>query len=373
MKPVSFRQRLVVRLAVGMISVALLSLLLTFAVQFVTLTRADLQPPDIERIVAQLTAQNPDDPTVAAIREFPRRLARAVLSTTLFSVLLSSGLWIYLAIRFARAIATPIEAVTAASAKITGGDLGARAHVPVAAAGETVRLAEHFNEMAASLETYERERTEMIAAIAHELRTPLAVIQARLEVLEEGIVPLNLSEIVRLGHQTKLLTRLVDDLRTLSLADANRLSLHKRETNLSELVQRVTESFEARAAEGGVRLERTLKNVRAVVDPERLEQIFINLLDNAFKHTPCGGIVSVTLSTRQQICLTVQDTGSGFEGEPDHLFERFYRAKDAPSGSGLGLAIVQILVEAHGGTVTAKNRSDGGASFEVNLPLAITT
>ncbi len=373
MKPVPFRQRLVVRLAVGMISVALLSLLLTFALQVVTLTRTDLQPPDLEGILAPLTAQNPDDAVIAAIREFPRRLRRALLTATFFSIVLSGGLWIYLAIRFARGIASPIEEVTAASAKITSGDLGARTSVPVAAAAETTRFAEHFNEMAASLETFERERTEMIAAIAHELRTPLAVMQARLEVLEEGIVPLNLSEVKRLGQQTKLLTRLVGDLRTLSLADANRLSLHKQETNLGELVRRVSESFRVRAQGGGIDLELELAAVRAEVDPDRLEQILNNLLDNAFKHTPHGGAVSVTLAAvGEQTCLTVRDTGPGFRGEPEQLFRRFYTARDAPSGSGLGLALVQVLTEAHGGTVTAKNQPDGGASFEVCFPTPAT-
>ena len=364
-----FRQRLVVRLAVGMISVALLSLLLTFALQVVNLMRADLQPPDIEGIFERLEAQHPDDPNLATIREFPRKLRRALLATTLFSVVISAGLWIVLAIRFARGIAQPIERVTSASARITGGDLGVRVAVPEGATGEVARLSEHFNEMAGSLETFERERTEMIAAIAHELRTPLAVMQARLEVLEEGIAPLNLGEIKRLSQQTRLLTRLVDDLRTLSLADANRLSLHKRETNVTELVRRVSESFSARADKGGINLELKLEDVWATVDPERLEQILINLLDNALKYTPPGGGISVTLAlAHDQICLGVSDTGPGFKGEPERLFKRFYTADNAPSGSGLGLALVQVLIEVHGGAVTAKNQPDRGAFFEVCLP-----
>ena len=184
MKPVPFRQRLVVRLAVGMISVALLSLFLTFALQVVNVTLSDLRPPEPDRmqeLLTRLLAENPDDEDLLALAEFPYEIRRVLLTTTLLSVIVSGGLWIYLAIRFARSIARPIEQVTSAAAKITGGDLSARVDIPSGSSGETARLSEHFNQMATSLETYERERTEMIAAIAHELRTPLAVMLARLE------------------------------------------------------------------------------------------------------------------------------------------------------------------------------------------------
>lgn len=356
------------QLAVGMISVALLSLLLTFALQFVNLVRADLQPPDIEGIVERLIAENPADESLEAIREFPHRLRRALLSTTLLSVALSGGLWVYLAIRFARRIARPIERVTDAASRITSGDLSARVALPPDTVGETARLLEHFNEMAAATEAYERERTEMIAAIAHELRTPLAVMLARLELMEEGLVEPSAGEVKRLRHQAELLARLVGDLRTLSLADADRLSLHKQRVELGDLVRRVADGFRERALVAGVSLEVALGPVGVVGDPDRLEQVLNNLLDNALKYTPRGGKVTVALEANgDRVRLSVSDTGPGLGAEPERLFGRFYRADDDPGGSGLGLALVKVLVELHGGSVAARDLPGGGACFEVWL------
>lgn len=356
-----------------MISVALLSLLLTFGLQFVTVALSGLQPPDVRGTIERLLAENPNDAELLALTEFPFDLRRVLVTSVLVGVVLSGGLWVYLAIRFARRIALPIERVTGAAARITGGDLSARVAAPAGTVGETARLLEHFNEMAGSLELYERERTEMIAAIAHELRTPLAVMLARLELMEEGLVTPTGDEVKRLTHQAKLLTRLVSDLRTLSLADANRLSLHKRTVDLGDLVRRVTESLGGRARELGVSLELDLENVRVSADSDRLEQVLINLLDNALKHTPEGGKVSVSLGVAGgQARLVVWDTGPGFEGEPERLFERFYQADNSLNGSGLGLALVQVLIELHGGSVTARNMPGRGASFEVCLTPAIT-
>lgn len=367
MKPVPFRQRLVVQLAVGMISVALLSLFLTFGLQFVTVALSGLQPPDVEGTVERLLAENPDDEALLALTRFPFELRRVLITSSLLGVALSGGLWVYLALRFARRIADPIERVTDAAAKITGGDLSARVLAPPKrTSGETAGLLAHFNEMAGALERYERERTEMVAAIAHELRTPLAVMLARLELMDEGLVAPDEKELKGLTHQAKLLTRLVGDLRTLSLADAERLSLHKQPFRLDDLVRRVVGAFEERAKEQGVTLTRDLEPAQLTADPDRLEQVLINLLANALEHTPAGGRVTVTLRSEGQVCLSVADTGPGFGGEPGRLFARFYKGEGS-SGSGLGLALVKTLVELHGGTVAAENLPGGGAAFTVTL------
>ncbi len=368
MKPIPFRQRLVVQLALGMISVALFSLFLTFGLQFVTVVFLGLQPPSMQGTIERLIAENPDDAELLELTEFPFRLRRVLVTSILLGVALSGGLWVYLAIRFARRIADPIERVTDAAAKMTGGDLSARVLAPAHTRGETARLLEHFNEMAGAIQRYERERTEMVAAIAHELRTPLAVMLARLELMDEGLVAPDDKELRGLTHQAKLLTRLVGDLRTLSLADADRLSLHPKAFRLDELARRVTEAFAERAQGRKVTLMQDLEPAPVTADPDRLEQVLINLLDNALKHTPAGGRVTVTLRVKDRVCLTVADTGPGFGGEAERLFGRFYKGEGS-SGSGLGLALVQTLVELHGGTVTAKNLPTGGASFGVSLPL----
>ena len=349
-----------------MIGVALLSLLLTFGLQVVGVAVSGLQPPDVRGTLERLLAENPNDAELLALTEFPFELRRVLVTSALLGVALSGGLWVYLAIRFARRIATPIERVTGTAAKITGGDLSARVAAPPGTIGETARLLEYFNAMAASIETYERERTEMVAAIAHELRTPLAVMLARLELMDHELVAPDKAELGRLTHQAKLLTRLVNDLRTLSLADANRLSLRKREVELADLVRRVAASFGEQAFAGGVTLTLDLEPARVSADPDRLEQVLINLLNNALKHTPAGGGVTVTLQTEGRVRLTVADTGPGFGGEPGRLFERFYKGEGS-SGLGLGLALVRVLVESHGGSVTARNRPGGGAAFEVRL------
>jgi len=371
MKPIPLRERLVVRLAVGMISVALLSLVLSVALQFLSVAFSDIQPPKLRDRLETIIAENPDDPELLELIETPIRIRNIVARSGAFSLLISGALWIFFAIRFSRSIAKPIERVTLASAQITGGDLATRVHMPQNAVGEPAQLLEHFNQMASSLEAYENERTAMVASIAHELRTPLAVMKARLELMEEGIVALDQSEVARLNAQTDLLTRLVNDLRTLSLADANRLSLQLQETDLHELVKHTAHSLKPRMDEKTIQLEMALEDVTLTLDPQRLEQVLINLLDNALKHTPEGGSVKVSLEKDgEHSYLKIHDSGPGFEVPAAQLFKRFYTSDESQSsGTGLGLSLVDALIKLHGGQVSASNHPEGGAIFEVELPL----
>lgn len=371
MTPIPFRERLVVRLAVGMISVALLSLVLSIALQFASVALSDIQPPKLRDRLETIIAENPDDEELIELVETPIRIRNIVARSGLLSLLISGALWIFFAIRFSRSIAEPIERVTLASAQITNGDLAARVQMPEGTKGEPAQLLEHFNQMAGSLETYENERSAMIASIAHELRTPLAVMKARLELMEEGIVTLDGDEVARLNAQTDLLTRLVDDLRTLSLADANRLSLQLEETGLHELVKRTAHSLQPRMDEQTVHLQLALDEVTLNLDSQRIEQVLINLLDNALKHTPDGGTVTVSLKKEDRYArLGVRDTGSGFDVAAEQLFKRFYTSGESEDGgTGLGLSLVEALVGLHGGQVSASNHPEGGAVFEVRLPL----
>jgi signal transduction histidine kinase len=370
--PIRFWDRLAVRLAFGMVSVALFSLVMTFAIQSVSIRMSGFRPIDLTPYLQELIDLAPQSEAAQVVQTFPGRLANSVLRTIAISLLLSGCLWVYLALRVAQMIARPVEHVTAASAKIMTGDLQARVDVPENIPGETLRLLARFNQMAQSLETYERERTEMIAAIAHELRTPLAVMKVRQELLEEGMIELNQSEISLLGRQIELLTRLVEDLRTLSLADANRLSLKLELVDLTALVARIITSFEHRARDVGIEIVSDLTPVQLEADPQRLEQVVINLLDNACKHTPEGGQITISLThVNDYIQLTVHDTGPGFKVAPEQLFKRFYTS-DAlrASGTGLGLSLVDALVKLHGGQVSAHNHLQGGAVFEVCLPVS---
>lgn len=265
---------------------------------------------------------------------------------------------------------------------MAGGDLSARALLPMgeqrglgsAPGDEAVRLVYDFNAMAASLERLETERQATAASIAHELRTPLAVLQARLATLRDGVFPLDLREVGLLEQQTSLLARLVEDLRHLSLAEAGRLTLNLHACDLSALVKDVVASFEPHAAAKGVRLEVWAEETTLTGDAARLRQAVANLIDNALRFAPEAGSVTVTLKAQEGgATLFVRDTGPGLgEGDEARVFERFYRADAERSGSGLGLAIVRSIVELHGGRVAAMNAPEGGAVFRVSLALPST-
>ncbi|MBF6594626.1 MAG: HAMP domain-containing protein [Thermaceae bacterium] len=306
---------------------------------------------------------------------FRARLQQGLLIGTLISV----GLGILLALIFARRLAGPLEVISRAAGRLAEGDLSARID-RVRGEDEVALLARNFNHMAASLEGLESERKAMIADIAHELRTPLTIMQGRLEAIQDGVARLEMGEIDRLHNQAKLLSRLVEDLRTLSLADAGKLTLLRRPLDLREVIESEVGSFQAQAAAKQVRLETQLpvQSLTLKGDPDRLTQVIGNLLANALTHTPPGGTVRLLAQQQgQQLIMKVQDTGPGIAPEAlSKVFDRFYRTEGSRSrqtgGSGLGLSIVKALVELHGGKIKAANRSTGGAEFEVNLPLGST-
>ena len=302
---------------------------------------------------------------LAGVRDYQRR-------ATYVGVGIAALLATLIAVYLARTISRPIERVSGAAAQVAEGDRSVR--VPERGSLEVRALSENFNRMTVALESYERERRAMIADIAHELRTPLAAMKLRFQGLEDGLIPFDNAQVQRLHAQTDLLTRLVQDLRTLSLADAGQLSLYKRETDLVALLESVCETYQVKAAEGEVGLEFTpaVTSLPAHIDPDRITQVAGNLLDNALRVTPAGGTVTLSLwAEGDTALLRVADTGPGLSEETlAHLFDRFFQDRDTKGSSGLGLAIVQTLVALHGGEVRVSNRTDetGGAQFEVRLP-----
>ncbi len=317
----------------------------------------------------------------------------AILQKTVekFSISDSEG-WILIAVAFASVIvalfsailissriARPLWAVSQAAQQVAEGEWAARASIASRAMrgnSETARLVRNFNTMADSLEKLEIERTASVAAIAHELRTPLTVLRGRLEAIRDGVLELDSTESNLLVQQVELLSRLVGDLRTLSLAEAGKLSLQLQTIDLAALTRSVVSSFEARAAEKSVRLElATPERLEVKLDPNRYHQVLGNLLENALRHTPEDGFVRVSLEVRELSAeLLVRDSGTGIPEEAlEQIFERFYRVESsrnrASGGSGLGLAIVRAVVEAHGGIILARNAQGGGAEFRVSLPL----
>jgi len=228
--------------------------------------------------------------------------------------------------------------------------------------------------MAADLAQADQLRRNMTADIAHELRTPLTVIQGNLEAILDGVYPADAEHLEPVLRKTQLLKHLVEDLRTLALADAGELTLRLSPMELGSLIQRAVQDFRARAQMAGVELSAQIPpDLPAVqVDAARLEQVVGILLDNALRHTPPGGQVVVNLRPMNaELRMSVRDSGEGIPAEAlPHVFERFYRAKMdtlRPGGSGLGLAIAQAIVTAHGGRIWAESQAGEGTTLTVAL------
>ncbi|MCO6453061.1 MAG: HAMP domain-containing protein [Caldilineales bacterium] len=280
-----------------------------------------------------------------------------------------------------RQITRPVTEVTAAAEALAAGDLGRR--VPVRSDDEVGRLGDAFNHMADSLARQEVLRRNMVGDIAHELRTPLSLMQGNLEAMLDGYYELSPQNIEQLHQDTLMMARLVDDLRVLSLAEAGQLTLEREIVNVGELALRASESFKGQASEKDVTLtieiEPNLPTISG--DEQRLTQVLVNLLANALRHTPGGGTISVQCSVSSDqlggwVQVAVSDTGEGIPTEDlSNLFERFYRTDKsrtrASGGTGLGLAIAKQLVEAHGGRIWAESEGMGkGSAFALELPVS---
>jgi len=283
----------------------------------------------------------------------------------------------------ARGVAGPIEGVGRAAAALASGDLARRVEPPRSALGVSVEvhaLTTDFNQMADALERAEGERTAMVADIAHELRTPLAALLLRLEALREGLTAFDDAERTRLHGLASLLHRLVEDLRTLSLADAGRLGLRRTDVDLTHVATETIEALAplatAHAATLSLAGPATDASTTVDGDADRLAQVLGNLVDNAIGASRSGGWVEVrTFARPGEAGWVVSDDGPGIdEDDLPHVFQRFRQGdrgrRDLRRHSGLGLAIVRTLVEAHGGHVTARNRAEGGAALTVTLPTA---
>lgn len=301
------------------------------------------------------------------------RITRAALSAGL----IAGGVALLLALLLAYTLLRPVRELTQAAAHLARGDLSQRVHVR--GDDELARLGHTFNHMADSLQTAERSRRAMTADIAHELRNPLAVQRANLEALQDGIYPMTPENLQPVIDQNLLLARLVDDLRTLALAESGQLVLERRPADFAGLVKRVAERFDPTARSARVEIQthvdRDIARLQPVIDPDRVEQIIANLISNAMRYTPEGGRITLVVSREGSFArLDLHDTGPGIPEEAlPFIFERFYRADRSRSrqegGSGLGLAIARQFAEAHGGRLTATNHPQGGAVFTLLLPM----
>ena len=274
-------------------------------------------------------------------------------------------------IRIARGVGRPLGELVDAAGRIEAADYTVRVSED-RGRGEMRRLSGAFNAMAARLESEDATRRRLLADVSHELRTPLAVVKGNLEALLDGVYPPDEAHIGPILEETRVLERLIDDLRTLSLAESGALPLHREPTDPAVLLEDVAAAHRARASAAGIELRVAagagLPSID--VDPVRMRQVVANLVDNAIRAMPAGGAIDLSAAPLASggVSFEVADDGPGIPPEiRDSVFERFTKSA-ASRGSGLGLAIARAIVESHGGSISAASRKDGrGTSIRIEL------
>ncbi len=313
----------------------------------------------------------PEPPLTRFAEQTNRSLLWAGLATGAGGILLISLM--------SRRVLSSVRTLNSAADRLGRGDLSQR--VPARGRDEISELGRTFNVMADGLENAERQRRNMVADVAHELRTPLSNIQGYVEAVRDGVLPADAATIETIHKQGLNLAHLVEDLRALAEAESPDLRLDRQPYSVNDLVAASVEAFRPRADAGGVSvgLDGDDRLPVAEIDRTRITQVVGNLLDNAIRHTPSGG--SVTVSTRTagpDVSVTVADTGEGIPAEVlPYVFERFYRADPSRArttgGAGLGLTIAKQLVEAHGGTISVESTQGKGSLFVFTLPMHART
>ena len=300
------------------------------------------------------------------------------LASAMRSALIGGGITAALALAISifliAQILSPLRVLTRATESIAEGK--APQKVLLRSRDEIGRLGESFDHMVDNLKRSERLRQTMTADIAHELRTPVTIIQGTLEAVLDGVYEPTPETIAPIYEETLHLGKLIDDLRELAMAEAGELRLERERVDVGQFVQQIIDAT-VPALDGAPEVRTSVIGdpPEAMVDPKRLRQILANLLGNALRYTPSDGFVDIAVQAAgDEVEVSVSDTGPGITPKDlDHLFERFFRgdaSRDrSVGGSGLGLAIVRQWVEAHGGRVWAENRAEGGARFTFRLPV----
>jgi two-component system, OmpR family, sensor histidine kinase BaeS len=283
------------------------------------------------------------------------------------------GFWL------SRKLTSPLRRLITAIERVGKGDLDFT--LPITSRDEYGKVTEALNRMTADLSRSEEMRRHLVADVAHELRTPLTILQGQLDLIQQSGEPVMPAKLLPMQDELIRLTKLVSDLQQLSLAEAGKLTLDKKPTDISELLDRLTEMLRLETEEKGVNLiwHPKVNNAVIAADSHRITQVFYNLIGNAIRYTPAQGQVSIRLSAEQaateggEVVVCIEDTGIGISAEHlPHLFDRFYRVEDDRSrhsgGTGLGLAIARQFVEAHGGRIEVESQIGRGTTFTVFLP-----
>jgi two-component system sensor histidine kinase BaeS len=318
--------------------------------------------------VALLTGQAPD--LSPQEERYLARTDHSSLYAALAATLVALGLGVFLA----RTLTRPVRELTAATQALAQGEMPQQ--VPVRSQDELGELAASFNQMSADLARAVELRRQMTADIAHDLRTPLTVMAGYLEALRDGVLQPTAERFETMHLEAQHLRRLVEDLRTLSLADAGELTLNREALPPGVLLEQAAAAYQHQAGQQGIDLQVDVASdlPHVSVDPDRLAQVLGNLISNALRHTPASGQIRLAAAREaDRVQLIVQDTGAGIPAdELPHVFDRFYRGDEARVGdggeSGLGLTIARSIVELHGGTISATSALGQGTTFTIHLP-----
>jgi signal transduction histidine kinase len=280
--------------------------------------------------------------------------------------------------RSLRRISRPLDELVDASNKVAEGDYSIR--VEERGPPEVYSLMRGFNSMAERLQANDRQRRNMLADVSHELRTPLTVIQGNVEGILDGLYLADETRLKSILEETQVLSRLIEDLRTLALAESGALQLKREPTDLGELIRDTVAGFESQAKEKDINLDLSLNEIEEVnIDPQRVREVLTNLISNALRYTPIQGAVSISLAesdaltgeavSKRGVVISIHDSGAGIEtADLPHIFDRFYKSSDS-GGMGLGLSIAKYLVEGHGGKIWAESEVSRGTKISFTLPV----
>ncbi len=337
------------------------------------------------QIVGYLVAAPPPELSILSgpAQTFLTQMHRALFQAGL----IAAGLAVLMGLLIAWGLSAPLNRLAAAARRISRGEFDQR--VPVKGAEEVANLARAFNEMTTHLQQAETLRRNLVADVAHELRTPLSIIQGNVQAILDDVYPLDKAELAAIYDETLILNRLINDLRELAQAEAGQLSLNLQPTDLAPLIAGAADLFTELAHDKKIKLEVILPDNLPPVqaDPDRVRQVLHNLLTNALRYTPEGGQVEILVEGKKSgqaslepdghLQISVTDTGPGISAEDlPHVFDRFWRADKSRSreygGSGLGLTIARQLIEAHGGQIGVKSegKPGQGSQFWFTLPVA---
>lgn len=360
-----------------------------------------------------------ENPLIPNNNRLAKTIGTSIIHAMLSGLILTSIAALLLGMLLTRHLTKPLNHLMEAVRNVGKGDLTSR--VDVKGNGDIAILAQDFNRMTEQLARNEEVRRNMVADIAHELRTPLSVILGKLESIQEGVLPSTPETILPIQDETLRLIRLVRDLQQLNLAEAGKLPMTLKPVNLRELVERITEQFAIEFEERELQIEIIGDVPEVIGDQDRLTQVFVNLIGNALLHTPPGGFLRIVLSETESLAtegitaegnahrlrdvfrrkaeraedsdkalklskgkaqsisvalvqVTVEDSGEGIpEEELDYIFDRFYRVDKArereSGGTGLGLAIAKEFIQAHGGSIQVTSKLGAGSCFRILLPV----